>query len=64
MKKVKEINGFKLYNKKPNTISKGALYIKEIYVDVNNEDKKRLIRVYLPSNYDFENPNKRFQHAA
>ena len=41
MKKVKEINGFKLYNKKPNTISKGALYIKEIYVDVNNEDKKR-----------------------
>ena len=30
MKKVKEINGFKLYNKKPNTISKGALYIKII----------------------------------
>ena len=60
MKRLKELNGFKLYTTKPNTISTGALYIKEIYVNVNNEDKKRLVRVYLPSNYEFENPSKRF----
>lgn len=60
MKRIKEINGFKLYTKKPNTISKGTLYIREVFVNVKNEDKKRLVRVYLPSNYDFNNPNKRF----
>lgn len=60
MKRVKEINGFLLYKKKPNTISKGALYTKEVFVNVLNEDKNRLVRVYLPSNYDFDNPNKRF----
>ena len=60
MKRLKEINGFKLYTTKPNTISKGALYTKEIYINVKNEDKKRLVRVYLPSNYEFDNPNKRF----
>ena len=46
MKKIKELNGFKLYTVKPNTISKGALYIKEIYVNVNNEDKKRLVNEF------------------
>ncbi len=60
MKKPKEFKGFKLYTKKPNTLSKGALYIKEIFVNVRNDDKKRFIRVYLPSNYDFNNPNRRF----
>ncbi len=57
---MRKISGYKLYIKKPNTISKGSLYIKEIEVNVNNIDKKRLVRVYLPSNYDFDNPNKRF----
>ena len=60
MKRLKEINGFKLYTTKPNTISKGALYTKEVFVNVKNEDKNRLVRVYLPSNYEFDNPNKRF----
>ena len=30
------------------------------YKQVLNKDKERLVRVYLPSNYDFNNPNKRF----
>lgn len=58
--KVKEIGCFKLYTKKPNTISKGSLYTTTIKVDVKNEDKERIVRVYLPSNYEFDNPNKRF----
>ena len=60
MKKIKEYQGFKLYTNKPNTISKGALYTKEIKIEANIPDNTRLIRVYLPSNYDFDNPNKRF----
>lgn len=60
MKRLTEINGFKLYTKKPNTISKGSLYTKEVFVNVLNDDKNRLVRVYLPSNYDFNNPDQRF----
>lgn len=60
MNSKKEINGFVKYTKKPNTISKGTLYTKIIKVNVLNKDKERLVRVYLPSNYDFNNPNKRF----
>ncbi len=60
MEKDKIINGYQLYTNKPNTISSGFLYTKEIFVNVNNEDKHRLVRVYLPSNYDFDNPKKRF----
>jgi len=60
MRRLKEINGFKLYTNKPNTISSGALYTKEVFVNVNNKDKHRLVRVYLPSNYEFDNPSKRF----
>ena len=51
---------FELYKKEPNTIDKGSMYTKEIYIDGLNADNKRLIRVYLPSDYDFNNPNKRF----
>lgn len=60
MEKLKEYKGFKLYTKKPNTISKGALYTKEIYIEGDIKDNNRLIRVYLPSNYDFNNPDNRF----
>lgn len=55
-----KIEGFKIYDKTPNTISKGTLYIKTVHVNVLNDDKERLIRVYLPSNYEFDNPQKRF----
>lgn len=40
------------YDKKPNTISKGTLYIGTVNVDGLYEDKERNIRIYLPSNYD------------
>jgi predicted alpha/beta superfamily hydrolase len=56
----KQIGKFTLYNKRPNTISKGSLYIAEIAINTQNEDKIRKIRVYLPSNYDFNDSNKRF----
>ena len=53
--------GYKLWTKKPNTICPGAkVYTKKVHVEVENKDKDRLIRVYLPSTYDFSNPNKRF----
>ena len=58
---MKEINGFKLWEKQPNTICDGArVYTKEIYFKTKNRYKNRLIRVYVPSTYDFSNPNKRF----
>ncbi len=40
------------YEQKPNTISKGTLYIGSVVVENLNEDKERNIRIYLPSNYD------------
>lgn len=51
-----KIDVFKRYTKKPNTISRGALYIATL--KFLGEDK--IIRVYVPHNYDFENKNKRF----
>ena len=60
MKPLKQIGNFKLYRQKPNTLSKGYLYIGYVNVDVKNVDKKRLVRIYLPSDYEFDNPNKRF----
>ena len=44
-KTPKNIGLFKLYTKKPNTISKGSLYIAEIAINTQNEDKIRKIRV-------------------
>ena len=35
------------YEIKPNTISKGTLYIGSVFVKSLNEDKKRNIRIYL-----------------
>lgn len=61
MKQVpKNINGFTLYNKKPNTLDKGYYYQKELFFDIDNDYKNRMIRVYLPSDYDFNNPNKKY----
>ena len=56
------MNGYKLYQKQPNTIhKKGRLFIKTFHFDTKNEFKERKVRVYLPSNYDDHNPNKRFK---
>ena len=60
MKPLLKIGPFELYKKRPNTISKGFLYTAELEFDVPNVDRKRLVRVYLPSTYDFENPDNRF----
>ncbi len=53
---------YKYWDKEPNTICEGARVLtKTFYFDTNNEFKNRLVRVYLPSTYDFDNPNKRFK---
>lgn len=56
------IGEFSLWTKEPNTIYQGGhLFVKEFDFDTKNRFKKRLVRVYLPSNYEFDNPNKRFK---
>ena len=56
------INGYEVYSKEPNTICKGSLVLtKTFHFETKNDFKERLIRVYLPSTYDFSNPNKRFK---
>ncbi len=56
-----EINGFKSWDISPNTVSpKGLLLTKYFEINTNNDFKHRLVRVYLPSTYDFSNPDKRF----
>ena len=58
---MKSINNYKLYKAEPNTIDPNArVYFKTFYFDTNNVFKNRLVRVYIPSTYDFSNPNKRF----
>lgn len=55
------INGYERYLKVPNTICKSAkVYTKTFFFNTKNEFKNRLVRVYLPSTYDFSNPNQRF----
>ena len=49
MKPLLKIGPFELYKKRPNTISKGFLYTAELEFDVPNVDRKRLVRVYLPT---------------
>ena len=61
MKAYSKIGPFELYTQKPNTVNKkGYLYISELEFDVPNANRKRKVRVYLPSEYDFNNPEKRF----
>ena len=56
------MNGYILYNKIPNTIdSRARVYTKSFFFDTNNNFKNRLVRVYIPSTYDFDNSNKRFK---
>lgn len=50
---------FELYTKKPNAISYGCLYTTNMKVPFHKEE--RTIRVYLPEDYDFDDPNKRFK---
>ena len=58
---LKEINGYKKWEIEPNTISEKAVVLtKFFHFETNNIDKERLVRVYLPSTYDLNNPNKRF----
>lgn len=58
----KTVGLFKRYTSKPNTIAKGGhVYTYDIYFDIPNKYKIRTIRVYLPSTYEFDNPNKRFK---
>ncbi len=57
----KDLKGFELYNIEPNSLHpKARLYTKTIFFNTKNEYKQRLIRVYLPSTYEFDNPNNRF----
>ena len=56
------MDGYELYQIEPNTICEGAkVFTKSFYFDTDNDYKNRLIRVYLPSSYDFSNPHKRFK---
>ena len=56
------MNGYELYTKTPNTIHpKARVFFKTFYFNTNNNFKERLVRVYIPSTYDFENTQKRFK---
>ena len=56
------MNGYKLWETTPNTICEGAkVFTKTFHFETKNDFKERLIRVYVPSAYDFDNPNKRFK---
>lgn len=55
-------NGYWLYTDQPNTIHpKARVYFKEFYFDTKNRFKNRLVRVYIPSTYDFDNSEHRFK---
>ena len=59
---MNNMNGYTLYTKTPNTIDHRArVYFKTFYFDTKNDFKNRLVRVYIPSTYDFNDPNKRFK---
>ena len=56
------MNGYELYTKMPNTICpKARVYFKTFFFDTKNSFKDRLVRVYIPSTYDFEKPQKKFK---
>lgn len=56
------INGYKRYIDEPNTIDyRARVYYKYFKIDTNNSFTNRLIRVYIPSTYDFYNLNHRFK---
>ena len=53
-----KIGVFKRYTKKPSTLKYGFYYYAKLSVPFHK--KERFIRVWLPEDYDFNNPNKRF----
>ena len=53
-----KIGIFNRYNKKPSTMKYGYLYDAKVKVPFHKEP--RFIRVWLPEDYEFNNPNKRF----
>ena len=52
------INNLRLYKETPNTVS-GNLYLGDIYIDSIPFDQNRLVRIYLPSDYEV-NLKKRY----
>lgn len=54
-----KIERFTRYQKKPSTMKYG-FYYDAIFTLPFSKEKKRTIRVWLPENYDFDNPEKRF----
>ena len=56
------MNNYILYKKTPNTIHPRArVFFKEFFFNTKNESKNRLVRVYVPSTYNFDNPSKRYK---
>ena len=56
------INDYELYTGEPNSIHpNGRVFYKTFYFDTLNDFKNRRVRVYLPSTYDFNDPNRRFK---
>ena len=59
---MNNMNGYSLYTKQPNTIDRRArVYFKTFHFETNNSFKERLVRVYIPSTYNFDDPNHRFK---
>ena len=54
-----KINKFVRYTKKPSTMEFGYYYQMMVTLPFSKENK-RMIRVWLPEDYDFSNPDKRF----
>lgn len=56
------MDGYYLYTNQPNTIHpKARVYFKEFFFNTKNVDKNRLVRVYIPSTYEDDNPSHRFK---
>lgn len=56
------MENYKLYTKEPNTIDyRARVYFKTFHFETNNDFKERLVRVYIPSTYNFDDPNHRFK---
>lgn len=47
----KLMKNLRIYNEKPNTLSKGTLYIGSVKINGIDEKEERKVRIYLPSNY-------------
>lgn len=56
------MNGYKQHLDQPNTIDyRARVFYKYFHIDTNNSFTNRLIRVYIPSTYNFDDPNHRFK---